>query len=180
MTAFERAVELVLRHEGGLGEHADDPGGITNFGISLRFAGSVKLDIDGDGFTTKADIVALTRGQAVELYRRHFWLPMRCEEMAGAIAYPVFDCAVNQGLGAAARLLQRALGVPQDGVLGPITMAAVEAWAASPRRLVAWFVGHRNTRYARLAVESVKARSFIGGWLRRSAEVHDAAAHWQD
>src|SRR5262245_24446101 len=124
---FDYALQYVLNDEGGekFTDYANDPGGATKFGISLRFAGSVKLDLNHDGFTTKADIVALTKEDAYDLYKRHFWLPLQCHLMPGAIGYMVFDCGVNQGLGAAAKLIQRTVGVPDDGQIGPRTLQQI-------------------------------------------------------
>ena len=38
MSAFELAIPIVLKHEGGFADNPADPGGATNFGISLRFS----------------------------------------------------------------------------------------------------------------------------------------------
>jgi lysozyme family protein len=175
---FARAVACVLRHEGGLSDDAADPGGVTNFGISIRFAGSVKLDLNGDGATTRADILAMDRATAERLYRRHFWEPLRAGELPGGLGYAVFDAAVNQGVGAAARLLQRSLRMREDGTIGPATLAAAARRGNDLAGLVAEFMAQRNTRYARLAIERAPARGFLLGWYRRTAEVHATAATW--
>ena len=50
MSHFEKAVEKVLEHEGGYVDHKADPGGATNYGISLRFVKqSTGIDLDVDG-----------------------------------------------------------------------------------------------------------------------------------
>ncbi len=94
----------------------DDPrdaGGLTKWGVSQRSFPSL-------------DIRNLTREQAMALYDTHYWQRSRCDEMPAPVALMVFDCAVNQGAGTAARLLQRALGVSPDGVLGPATMLQIK------------------------------------------------------
>ncbi len=63
MSNFEKAVEKVLEHEGGYVDHKNDPGGATNYGISLRFvkqSTGIDLDVDGDGDIDADDIKAMT------------------------------------------------------------------------------------------------------------------------
>ena len=72
MSNFESAVEKVLKHEGGYVDHANDPGGATNYGISLRFvkqSTGIDLDVDGDGDIDADDIKAMTPEQAKEIYK---------------------------------------------------------------------------------------------------------------
>lgn len=173
MDNFAKAVEWVLEDEGGekFTNNPKDPGGATKYGISLRFAGSVKLDLDGDGQTTKADIVALTKAEAMQLYLVHFWMVLQCKELPRGLDYCVFDCGVNQGVAAAGRLLQRSIGAKEDGKIGPATIAAVHVKSNDLIGLTTEFMAQRNTRYCRLAIESVNAQSFILGWMRRTARV---------
>src|SRR3972149_6708748 len=73
---FSAAVEQVLEHEGLLSNDPRDPGGITNFGISLRWLksiGTILGDIDKDGDVDAHDVAAPSRTQAKELYWLKFW-----------------------------------------------------------------------------------------------------------
>lgn len=111
---FPCALAIVLVHEGGAKVTNDpaDPGGLTKYGISKR----ANPDLD---------IANLTEAQAGAIYRERYWTPCRCGEMPWPVALVVFDCAVNMGVGRAARLLQMALRVPADGAIGPKTLAAL-------------------------------------------------------
>lgn len=155
-TAFDRALAHVLAHEGGYVEHADDPGGATNMGITR----STLADWRGHA-VTRADVAALTRGEAAAIYKARFWDPCRCEAMPDPVAFMVFDAAVNHGPSGAARLLQQALGVAVDGRIGPVTLAA--ARAAETSSLLTEFAARRMVLYAGLA----HFRTFGLGWSRR-------------
>lgn len=104
--SFDIAVEMVLAHEGGYVDHPEDPGGATNFGITLA-----TLEQWRGKPVTKTEIMALTRDEAQQIYRARYWTPCRCEQMPSAIGLIAFDGAVNLGVRRSTRLLQRALGV---------------------------------------------------------------------
>lgn len=169
MNAWNAALAATLAEEGGLVDHPSDPGGITNHGVSIRFAGSIGLDVDGDGRTTAADIRALTREQAAQIYREHFWEPARCDALPPAVALAHFDAAVNAGLRRAARLLQAAVGSPTDGVIGPATLRAVRAQPVAS--VVTDMVDARMEWQRTLA----GAATFGRGWRRRCLRIHAAA-----
>ena len=168
---FERALAVVLALEGGLADDAGDPGGLTKFGISLRFAGSLGFDADGDGRTTGEDIRALTRDQAAALYGEHFWRPLRCADMPAGLALIVFDGGVNQGRRAIARLLQRAAGAVDDGIVGAGTLRAVGAWHSRPDDLIDEIAARRARRYA----QTRNFERYGLGWMRRLMRVHGEA-----
>jgi lysozyme family protein len=167
MTAsnFDGALQRVLAHEGGYVDHPKDPGGATNLGITLatlaRWRGRP---------VTKAEVAALTRAEAAAIYRAFYWDAVRADALPGGLDYAVFDLAVNSGPDRAARLLQRALGVAQDGRIGPHTLAAA---AADPAAAIRALQRERRAFLERLPTWPVFGR----GWSRRLDEVgRDALA----
>lgn len=154
MRGFNTAIERVLGHEGGYVNHPSDPGGETNWGVTKRTAAA-------NGY--KGDMRKMTRDQAKEIYRKAFWQRYGCDDMPFAVAYQYFDACVNHGHGNAARFLQRALGVADDGVIGPITRDAIQA--ADVSALVRKFNGERMAFYAKLKAFDTFGR----GWLNRVA-----------
>ncbi|AZU05161.1 hypothetical protein X907_2650 [Glycocaulis alkaliphilus] len=154
--AFAQALAHVLLHEGGYVDHPEDPGGATNFGITLATLQSWR-----GRSVTKADVRALTKGEAGEIYKARYWDSCRCDELPGPVAFIVFDAAVNHGVGRAVRLLQEAVGVASDGRIGPVTIAAVAS--ARPAALVTEIAARRMVLYASLA----HFRTFGLGWSRR-------------
>lgn len=152
---FDVAVNFVLSHEGGYVNDPQDPGGETKYGISKRSYPSL-------------DIAALTREQAIEIYRRDFWERCRCDDLPPAVGLLLFDAAVNQGPNAAIRHLQRALHVAVDGVIGPTTINAARQAGNSA---VAEFVAQRSVAYA----TNPNVARYGLGWFRRLAAAHEAA-----
>lgn len=171
MHNLSRSIDFVLHHEGGLSQDPRDTGGITNFGISIRFAGSIQFDIDGDGKTTPYDIKALTRTHAVNIYRTHFWDTLYCDLLPAGVDLLAFDGAVNQGVGRITRLLQRATGLKDDGVAGPVTRAAFLALQQAPARHRAVLIElayRRAKKYAEAPTVGVHGN----GWYRRLFEAY--------
>jgi lysozyme family protein len=169
VSEFETALDMVLRFEGGDTDDPRDAGGFTRFGISIRFAGSIYLDLDGDGKTTKEDMKALTRKKAAAIYREHFWDRVIGERLPPAVAMAVFDFAVNCGVPSASRRLQRAIGAKADGRIGEKTIAA--AWKIDPMASVADLTARRCKKYA----ETKQVKIYGLGWMRRAASVHQNA-----
>ena len=147
---FLKAVNFVLAKEieGGYVNDPRDPGGETNFGISKRSYPGV-------------NIKELTRDEAVAIYHRDYWQPVKADSMPPLIAICAFDAAVNQGVRAATTLLQKAAGVAADGQIGPITLKAVND--ADPTNLMTEYLGWRLHRYANTA----NAITYMRGWSNR-------------
>jgi lysozyme family protein len=160
---FARALAHVLAMEGGYTEDQYDPGGPTNLGITLaEFARDKGVAVTADTFAQlKAELKALPASTAARIYRTRYWEPARCPDLPPPLAFFHFDAAVNQGVGAAARMLQEAVGAAVDGVVGADTLAkaAAEPVAASLAR----YADIRRRRYRALAT----FWRFGKGWLAR-------------
>ena len=123
---FERALKLVLKHEGGFVDHPSDPGGATNKGVTI---GTFRRYVTKGG--TVAQLKNITDAQVAFVYRKHYWDAVKGDELPSGVDYAVFDYGVNSGPGRAIKYLQSVVGVEQDGILGPATMRAVKAKPAS-------------------------------------------------
>src|SRR5512147_2792109 len=121
-SSYDEALRRLLAHEGGYTNHPSDPGGPTNFGITIYdYRKYVKPD------ATAADVKAMKLDEAKRIYRAKYWDAQRCDDLPAGVDYAVFDYGVNSGIGRAKKVLQRVAGVAADGVLGDDTMAAVAA-----------------------------------------------------
>lgn len=155
MSAFDRALALVLRHEGGLVDDPRDPGGLTNLGISQRAYPNV-------------DIRSLDQAGAGAIYRRDYWDAIKADQLPEGLAICVFDAAVNMGVDRAIRLLQKACSVQVDGILGPNTLRA----ASRLPDAVARFSAERALAYTGIRNFDIYGR----GWLRRTISTAMEAA----
>lgn len=160
---FKQAVDYVLQHEGGLVDHPDDPGGLTNFGISQRSY-------------PKVDIRNLTKDGAAQIYYDDWWKRQKYDSIQSlAVATKVFDTAVNTGPSPAHRMLQRALRqvgfthVAIDGKVGPQTFAATNQ--ADPKELLAAFVDMQKNYYRAIIQSNPKLAVFRNGWFNRAEKL---------
>jgi lysozyme family protein len=145
---FRYAVEEVLRSEGGYSNDPRDPGGETNFGISKRAYPSL-------------DIAKLTKDDAVAIYHRDYWLAVKCDQLPPALGVVVFDAAVNQGVKRAIQMLQSAIGVAVDGVIGPQTISRAKL---APKTALIAFTTERILHYAGLPA----FKTYGKGWVSRA------------
>ncbi len=178
------AIELVLRHEGGFVNDPVDPGGATNFGISLRFlkaeigddAALLALyDADGDGDLDAGDMAALDRIEAIEIYRRAFWYRYDCGDFPALVGVKFFDLCVNAGSRQATLILQRAVSacgvrLVDDGALGPLTRNGVRAVCESYGALPLKFAMRAEAAafYRALIAAKPAFEKYRKGWLRRA------------
>jgi typhoid toxin secretion A len=166
---FDPAIEWVLSHEGGAADHPDDRGGVTRWGISSRVA------IAAGWVEDEQAIRSLTRDQAIDIYRSHYWTGSGLAGLVDqAIATKTFDLLVHAGPVAATEALQRALGrcgrpVAIDGRLGPITTEAANA--AHPCRLLLALAQEQRAHYARIIRHRPSQQAFQRGWFRRAADL---------
>jgi len=124
---FERALAHVLEMEGGYTDDPYDPGGPTNYGITLKtFAAWKGIEITSrTRESLKAELKHVPEAAVRDIYAARYWQLARCDDLPPALAVFHFDAAVNHGVTGAARLLQQAAGTDVDGEIGPLTLAAV-------------------------------------------------------
>jgi len=155
MTLFDRAFEWVLAEEGPPTNDPADPGGYTLYGIAQRYHPQI-------------DVRSLTLEKARAIYRSDYWDAVQAEQLPRVLALVTFDAAVQHSPTEAVKLLQAALRVEDDGVLGPVTLAAARAARAEavPRAL-----GLRARRYhQQVELYPYKAK-WLNGWLIRLFEL---------
>jgi len=186
----------ILSHEGGFSDDPHDPGGPTNFGITLAALRNAGRDLDGDGDIDRDDILRLTRAIAIEIFEEDYYRAPRIYLLPEALQPVVYDMQVNAG----ARLLRdMGFDVAVDGVIGPITARAAQAASSRNERALidAYAIARRNFYYS-LGERRPSLRKFArkrdggkGGWITRAetflspkyhlsaAEHHERVKSWR-
>ena len=152
MTTFDQAFTRLMGHEGAYSNHAADPGKATMWGVTEAVARA-------NGY--QGDMRELPQDFAKGVYYSAYWKPCRCDELPIGARFAVFDAAVNSGVSQSIKWLQRAVGVREDGVIGPQTLAAAHATSALAQKLA----GQRLMFMTNLSTWP----SFGKGWARRIA-----------
>ena len=162
---YDEALRRLLLHEGGYTNHPSDPGGPTNFGITIYdYRKYVKPG------ATAADVKAMTLDEARSIYRAKYWDAQRCDELPAGVDYGVFDYGVNSGIGRSGKVLRRCLKFPDNtSVVNDAVIAAANT--ANAKVLVAAICDER-LRF----LQNLKTWDVFGkGWGRRVAEVREVA-----
>lgn len=164
MTNFDDALKALLKHEGGFVNHPKDPGGMTNLGVTKK----VWEEWVGHA-VTEDDMRALTPEKVAPLYKAKYWNKVYGDKLPHGVDLCVFDCAVNSGVSRAVKLLQRAVGVDDDGVIGNMTLHACEAVDAD-------LIIQRFSEERLAFLQALPTFATFGkGWTRRVAEVETQA-----
>lgn len=165
MNQIEEIITDVLKAEGWdrYTDHPADRGGPTKWGITLRAWGEYL----GQEMTP-ADVRAITETGAREFYRKRYVVDPHFHHLPAKLMALIVDCGVNHGTRCATKWLQRAVGVKQDGILGPITLAKVQA--AEPFRTYVLVCAFRIKLYGRLVSRDHSQAVFAAGWNNRAAK----------
>jgi lysozyme family protein len=182
MQTIQDIARDIVAREGGYVNDPDDPGGATNFGVTIHTMRRLGLDLDGDGDVDAADVRRLTRDQAETIFVEHYFTRPHIDALPAVLQASVFDMYVNAG-SHAVKILQRLFNemrieVGVDGVIGPQTIAAAaRAAAAAPDHIAdAYGIARRDYYYA-LADSRAASRKYArrrdggkGGWITRAEE----------
>ena len=157
---FAKSLAFVLKDEGGNDDDAEDHGGRTSRGITQR---EYTAWLSEQGLPDK-DVWNAPQDDIVSIYHDEYWKPY-CDWFPSGTDYLYFDMAVNAGPYRAAVLLQRALGVADDGRIGPVTREAA-AECMDEKGLIRKFTDEKRAFYL-----SLHQPKFIKGWLNRCNDV---------
>jgi hypothetical protein len=166
---FDACMPFIFKAEGGYSDNPADPGGPTNFGITL----ATLRAYEGNPNLTADDVKRLTPAVAREIYRTAYWNRMQCGALPAGLDLEVFDFGVNSGPAESVKTLQGLVGVTQDGSVGPITLAAVRQFNVGD--LIGRFAQARLAFY-----QSLNMPEFEQGWATRVAQIQTAATNMLD
>ncbi|HTI80478.1 MAG TPA: glycosyl hydrolase 108 family protein [Acetobacteraceae bacterium] len=165
MTNFDRMFALVSGHEGNYSGNPDDPGNWTGGAIGIGRCLGTKFGISAAAYPN-ADIPNLTLDEAKALYQHDYWDRIAGDRLPAPLALLVFDAAINNGTERAVSWLQDIAHVTRDGVVGPVTLAAVDRLAVGPDGVAGLCSEYLARRLVFMA--SLSAWKTFGlGWARR-------------
>jgi len=160
---FGNCVHKVLRHEGGYVNHPDDPGGITNLGVTKKVY---------DEWTGKESTVdqmkALNDEDVKPIYEENYWNKIKGDELPNGLDLCIFDFGVNAGPSRAAKMIQKMADTTVDGGIGPNSIKAINALVKKDglEEVIKLYQAKRQAYY-----ESLKHFDTFGrGWTRRNED----------
>jgi lysozyme family protein len=158
---FQKALQFVLRWEGGFVDDPDDHGGRTNKGITQRVYDAYRTNRR----LPAQDVKGISDEETSAIYFEQYWLAAKCDHLDPELGMMLFDTAVNLGDRHALLLMQEATGCRSaDGVYGPQTQAAWDS--CSVPDAAARFCMLREEFYRDLANKPGQGK-FLNGWLNR-------------
>ena len=157
---FRVSLAHVLAHEGGYVDHPLDPGGATNLGITRRTLAAWR-GVRPWRKLPKSEVKSLKRREAARIYRARYWDGVSGDKLPSGVDYAVFDYAVNSGVARAAKALQSVVGARVDGIVGPMTLAAVSRH--HPKTIIRRLIARRRNFLQRLRTW----KTFGRGWTAR-------------
>ena len=161
---FQKCLEMLLHHEGGFVNHPQDPGGMTNLGVTKAV-----YDKWICRESTKSEMMDLKPDDVAPIYKKNYWDKVRGDDLPSGVDWCAFDWAVNSGSGRPAKAIQRAVGATADGAIGPMTLQAV--MNHEPQMIIENVFSQRQKFY-----ESLRTFEHFGrGWTRRNKETLDQA-----
>ena len=175
---FDDLFKEVIGHEGGFQADPRDRGNWTSGRVGIGVNKGTKYGVSAAAYPN-LDIRNLTLDDAKRIYRRDYWDKLRCDDLPPGVAYMLFDMAVNHGTHLGTQILQRGLGVADDGRIGDVTVSA--AWSMPQDEVLERTAAQRAKKYLDLAARSSNYAAFLGsekprrGWLGRNLTVLDQA-----
>ncbi|WP_058602074.1 glycosyl hydrolase 108 family protein [Aureimonas ureilytica] len=170
MDRFADIMTTVLECEGGYVNNPFDNGGPTNFGITHKDLAAWR----GAASVTPAEVKALTKDEAIEIYRKRYWGRIWGDRLPQPVDFVVMDGAVSHGVAAMLHMLETAAGLAMADALPEADLAAIVARANSDKAAVELATALAEARKKRYLGHE-DAAHFINGWRNRLNTVMAAA-----
>ena len=161
---FDKCLEMLLSHEGGFVNHPEDPGGITNLGVTKKV-----YDEWIGRESTEQEMRDLTPDDVAPIYKKNYWDRIKGDSLPSGIDWCLMDWTVNSGKSRPSKAVQRAVGATQDGSIGSQTIGLI--MEKDPEFIINYVYGVRQDFYKGLKT----FETFGRGWTRRNKEtLHQA------
>lgn len=164
--SLQQALDFTLKSEGGFSNNPADHGGATMRGITQHvydaFRDSAKL--------SRQSVEFISDNELNNIYSNEYWTPAKCSSLSDKMGVIHFDTAVNMGVNAAIKMLQRAAGVEDDGIFGAETLAEV---THEGDELVLPYIDERRAQYRRIVAANPSQEVFARGWNNLMTALED-------
>lgn len=169
MASINDIVPIILKWEGGFVDDPDDPGGETNMGVTIKTY-EVYCRRKGLSKPTVEDLKAIDMDQWTEILRTMYWNVCKADDIESqSVANMIVDWAWHSGTGTAIRKVQKVVGVARDGIVGPITLAAINSVSALP--LFGMLKAERIRHFKDQCRKNPKKKKFLNGWMNRVNDI---------
>ena len=166
MSRYNDIMETVFKWEGGFVDNPFDNGGPTNWGITHK----VLAQWRGVSGVTREEVKKLTKEEAADIFSAKYWKRIRGNSFHAPVDLIMMDGAVNHGVPAMSRMLQKTLGIDETGRIGKETIAAVEAYATTSEAIDTLAIKLADARKMRYITHE-DAQHFLAGWRNRLNDV---------
>ena len=154
---FLLSLQFTLKWEGGLSDHPNDHGGLTYRGVTQDTCNQW-CQLTGQRYRSCA---SLLQTDIERIYKDMYWDRVKGDSLPWPLSLAVFDCAVHSGPSRSIKLLQRACGIVEDGIIGPVTLAS--AGVIDPLKVVET----RRAFLKYLIEKDPSQEDFRDGWMNR-------------
>lgn len=174
MARFDKCLSFILEREGGYVNDPTDRGGATNKGITQKAYDSYRTSI---GIYTRP-VIDITSDEVYAIYKLNYWNQAKCPVLNEPLDLMTFDSAVQHGPKRAVRMLQKALGVGDDGLFGPVSFQALqeEYSAGRVKELVDEVLAVRREFYKNIIDNDPTQKRFEKGWENRLKALKEAVS----
>lgn len=162
MSNYDSAIDFVIgledTHPSGLVEH--DADGATRYGLLDKW----HPDLVAQGFYTAPNDIALAMAKVY--YRAQYWNRVQGDKIFdNRVAAQLLSIGVNDGVVTAIKLAQQAANVTADGVLGPVSLGAINTM--DPNAFLSAFDAAAKARYDQIIVAHPEKAVYKNGWYNR-------------
>lgn len=167
MSNIDKALAYLFPNEGGYTNDPDDPGGPTNWGITLG-----DLSRHRGHIVSAIDVKNMTKAEATDIYREKYWKPLGCNLIEhDGIATAIFDMGVLRGIGIPPKYAQQICNahgskLTVDGKIGPFTAKAINAM--DPKVFIAEYKAKCDQGFRDIVARKPVLGKYLKGWLNRS------------
>lgn len=167
MANIDKLIPHILKWEGG-NKYTNDPldrGGATKYGVTIGTLQGLKYDTNRDGKVDVNDVKSLQLDDFKRILKSQYWDRWKADNIANqSVANLLVDWTWGSGVNGI-KIPQRLLGVPADGIVGNVTINALND--TNQRALYNKVWETRKQFYHNIVAKNPSQSKWLKGWLNR-------------